>query len=240
MELLETYKGININIWHDTGAENPFENWDGCMPLISDSGSRGYYKDYSDGDILSYLRDFLTYNQIRRNQTRLLKMIGYDVEKEKQYSKLDNVDLSERIQDDYLYSFLNDGIENMEIFCKEFNIKHYKSCSRGYSQSDWADVFICWTPKFEEITGRTYKSITDKDFESAFKLFSDWAWGDVYGFTIEDFEDSCGGFYGDDHEKSDLLNHAKQSIDVEIDERRKAKQSKLKKLIKAKVPLNYR
>jgi hypothetical protein len=238
-ETIEEYKGYTIKAWHDTDAENPFENWDGCIPLISDSGSRGYYKDHSKGEIIDYLRNFLTYNRIKRNQTRIFKMMGFSVEDERGYAKSDEVDLTDRIQNDYLYDWLNDGIENMETFCIEFDIKHYQNCSRGYSQSDWAEIFICWTPEFEKITGRDYKSITEEDFKSGFDLWTSWAWGDVYGFEIEEM-DSCGGFYGDDHEKSGLLEHAREEIDATIKHNRKTKQSKLKTLVKNRVPLAKR
>ena len=48
--------------------------------------------------------------------------------------------------------------------------------------------------------------------------------GDVYGYTIETkdgFVDSCWGFYGDDHEKSGLLEHAHNAVDCYLAEKKK-------------------
>ena len=235
-----TYKGIEIEISNDSfSGINPFKDWDCCVPLIYDGG-RNWGEDYSNGQILDYLRNYLTYNQVRRNQTKILKMIGFDVEEERGYAKADEIDLTERIQDDYLYDWLNDGIENMETFCIEFDIKHYRGDSRGYSQGDYADVFMCWTPEFGEITGRDYKSMGKTDFEDGFKLFTNWAWGDVYAYNIEETEDSCGGFYGDNHRESGLLEYAENSIDCYLAEKKKEKENKLKTLIKNHVPIQKR
>tara|TARA_R110002020_G_scaffold399423_2_gene609299 strand:+ start:881 stop:1630 length:750 start_codon:yes stop_codon:yes gene_type:complete len=234
------YKGIEIEISNDSNSGiNPFKDWDYCVPLIYDGGRR-WGEDYSNGQILDYLRNYLTYNQVKRHQTRILKMIGFDVEAEKEYAKADEIDLTERIQDDYLYTFLDEGIENMEAFCIEFDIKHYRGDSRGYTQGDYADVFMCWTPEFEKITGRDYKSMDETDFKSGFDLFTNWAWGDIYVCNIEETGDSCGEFYGTDHKESGLLKYAETFIDCYIKSEKKKRFNKLKELIKSKVSLLYR
>lgn len=238
----EQYKGIDIQINYDQTAENPFEQWDGCIPLIAlYDRSR---KDYSDGQIVDYLRNYLNYNQVKRNQTKLLNLMHYDVQEFRDDYPLQDYDRTEQLKDDVLYDWLGDCMENMEQFCKAFNIKHYCGYSTGYSQSDWAKIFMCWTPEFEKITGRTYKSMDDKDFEDGLKLYSDWAWGDVYWFDIEDEDGnhigSCGGFYGDNFETNGLMEHAQSDIDCYLENKRKNKQSKLKTLIKNHVPLQNR
>jgi len=233
-----TYRGIEIKIDYEQDTQNPFEEWDGCMPLMSLGGYGGY--DYSKGDILDYLRSFLTYNQVKRNQTKILNLIDYNVVDFKNDFPLNEFDRTEQIQDDLLYDWLEEDMKNKVSFCEAFNIKHYSSTSRGYSQSDWANVFICWTPEFEKITGMTYKSITEKDFESAFRLYSDWAWGDVFIYCIEDLDVFCGGYYGDDFENNGLLEYAKVEIDYYLKNQQKEKENKLKILIKNNVPLQKR
>lgn len=58
--------------------------------------------------------------------------------------------------------------------------------------------------------------------ESEIETFSQWANGDVFGYTITDSDDneiqdgSCWGFYGWDHEESGLLEYAKDAIDCEL------------------------
>lgn len=233
----EFYKGIEIEIIYDESPLNPFEDWDGCVPLMS-LGSHGG-TDYSKGNILDYLRDYLTYNQVKRHQTRLLKLMGWDrAEFERYYT--DEEDKTEVIKDDLLYSWLDDCMKNKEDFCTEFNIKHYSGTSRGHSQSDWADVFMCWTPEFGEITGRDYKSMDDEDFKGGFDLFSSWAWGDVYFYSIEETGDSCGGFYGDDFRENGLLEYAENNIDCYLADKKKDKENKLKTLIKNNVPFQNR
>lgn len=234
----ETYKGIEIEIEYDQNAENPFENWDGCTPLIAvyDRSEN----DYSQGQILRYLRNYLTYNQVKRHQVRLLNLMDYNVEDFRDEHPLEDYDRTEIIKDEFLYDWLTESLDNKENFCIEFGIKHYRGSSRGYSQGDYADIFMCWTPEFEEVTGRTYESIDDDEFKGGLKLYSDWAWGDVFSFSIDEINDSCCGFYGDDFENNGLMEMAKESIDSYLNHKEKTKQSKLKTLIKNKVPYQKR
>lgn len=234
-----TYKGYDIVIKHDGYSENPWEAWDGCVPLITKYGR--FHKDYSDGDIENFLESYLSYNQIKRHQTRVLEMMGFDADDfRKDY---EGEDITDMVTEE-LSNFIREDIENKVKFCEEFDIKHYSATSRGYSQGDWTDTFFCWTPEFEKITGRDYKSMTDKDFESAFKLFGYWAWGDVYWYEVTDkdgqFIDSCGGFYGDDHRESGILDEAEGSVDYDIKSKRQKHFEQLRTWIKNKVPFQYR
>lgn len=77
--------------------------------------------------------------------------------------------------------------------------------------------------------------------EGEVETYDNYLTGSVYYFNVDDCEDaSCGGFYGDDHEKSGLLDHARNAIDCELKYKMKARLKKLKELIKAKVPVIYR
>lgn len=78
--------------------------------------------------------------------------------------------------------------------------------------------------------------------ESEVEIFSQYANGDVYGFTIEqdEFHDSCWGFFGDDHDASGLMATAQEIIDYHLAQKAKQKQAKIKQLIKNKVALIYR
>ena len=239
------YKGINIEIMRDDSPQNPFEDWDGCVPLLYESD---YSQDYSNGQILDYLRRFLSYNQIRRHQRRIIELMNknnlsyfaYSFEDFQEEYPLNEYDRTEMIQDELLYSWLGEGMDNMVAFCEEFGIKHYSRESRGYSKGDYAEVFMCWTPEFEKITGRSYVSMTEETFQCNFDLFEAWAWGDVYGYSVEETGDSCWGFYGDDHEKSGLLEEARANIDHYLTRKKKERETKLKELVKNKVPLEKR
>lgn len=72
------------------------------------------------------------------------------------------------------------------------------------------------------------------------KTWNDYLGGDVYYYSIEETGDSCGGYYGYDHEKSGLLDSARAEIDADIEHTRKEHQAKLKIQIKNRVPLNKR
>ena len=68
--------------------------------------------------------------------------------------------------------------------------------------------------------------------------------GDVYGYAVKNNEgdevDSCWGFYGYDHEKSGLMEYAKNAVDCDILCNRRIKLEKLKELIKNSVAIEKR
>jgi hypothetical protein len=237
------YKGFDINIYHDSSPENPFESWDGNYPLMAEFNRHD--QDYSKGDIDLYLKYYLTGNQLTRHMGKIFDLIGYSKgEFDSEYPPRDwNKHERQDIIFEKLTDWLTDSIDNRGEFCSAFGIKHYCGSSTGYSQGDYADVFICWTPKFEKDTGVKYKDVTDEDLESTKYLFDSWAWGDVYGYKIEGMDnmsDSCWGFYGDDHKRSGLLEYAKNAINCHIEWVKKEKEKRLKTFIRNRVPFQYR
>lgn len=66
-----------------------------------------------------------------------------------------------------------------------------------------------------------------------------WLTGDIWRYEIED-GDSCGGYFGSDHDDSGLLADAKSDIDWDIKNQREKRADILKKYIKEKVPIQYR
>lgn len=67
-----------------------------------------------------------------------------------------------------------------------------------------------------------------------------WANGEVYRFSVVGEEDSCGGFYGCDHNESGLIETAADAIDTIHRHKLHKHTAKLKRLIKAGVGLQYR
>lgn len=63
--------------------------------------------------------------------------------------------------------------------------------------------------------------------------------GDVYGYIVDDFG-SCSGFYGHNHERSGLLEQAKNCINCHIQYKTKDHAKQVKIWIKNRVPLQYR
>lgn len=209
-----------IKVVQDPCPENPFEDWDCCYPLISESG-RSNTNDYSGGDIDRYLESYLSTEQVEEDMDRLLTMMGetredFDLDyplADDEYTEEERID---RLSD-MLTDFIREDIKNKVIFCVEFGIKYYKKTSTGYSQSDWADVFTCWTPEFGEICGIEYKDVTVEALEGNFELFTQWAWGDVYFYLVEDEDgdvlDSCSGFYGTDFKNNGMMDHIMDKIE---------------------------
>lgn len=227
----EQHKGVTISIHYDTNSENPFENWDGLAPLMMQSGSR-YSKnvtDYSKGDINNYLKDVLTDGQIIRHQTALADAFEVNIE---------DLDKEDKISEIRYEIGKSENFDALTILCELAKVPHLNTYSRGYSQGSHADIFICETPEFLKVTG--LKELTIETMESGAELFGHWAWGDVYSFITEDENgdilDSCSGFYGDDYNKSGLMEEAKSTIDYYLKKKQKDRFNRLKELIKANVP----
>ena len=232
------YRGFDIEIHQDLYPMNPFTDCDGEYPLMYTN--RDVVTDFSDGNIDTYLNNYLTDGQVTRHQAKILDLIGVERDCFNMDYPIGDWTKEERadILRDQLSEWLSESIDHRMFFCEVFNIKHYCSTSSGYSQGDWADVFVCWTPEFDRISGVTYNAATIKGMEAAFNLFGYWAWGDVYGYNIEGI-DSCWGFYGD-IENSGLLEAAKGMIDYHLETERQKRAAKAKELIRNRVSLDKR
>lgn len=73
---------------------------------------------------------------------------------------------------------------------------------------------------------------------SEIDILEHWANGNVYAFIVED--ESCGGFYGYDHEESGLIEAATDAVNAIRRYKLREHTTKLKQLIKAGVGLQYR
>jgi hypothetical protein len=248
----ETYKGFEIEICLDSDYQNPFEDWDGEFPLMYSGGRNMSSKDFSNGDIDNYLSGYLSLNQLTKHMGKVLKLIEYsksDFDSDCPIGEWTKWERQDALKD-RLSEWMTESLDNRASFCSEFGVKHYCGSSTGYSQGDWAKVFICWTPEFAKITGHEYKDVTDEGLKGTKKLFDAWAWGDVYGYNIEDLSGglgSCWGYYGNNLEENGLMEAARDCIDGHLRwekkqelERQKKRQSKIKAMIKHHVPLQYR
>lgn len=109
--------------------------------------------------------------------------------------------------------------------------------SNGYCQGDSTLLLAIATPAFLAESGVLPENAA-ACLKSATDLYSAWAWGDVYGVSEitapgpldEDGDEtegeelehgSCWSFYGRDHEKSGLMEHATSTIDCHIEEQAK-------------------
>lgn len=228
------YRGYTIKVVQDEYPPNPFEEWDGNLP----TWAKGY-KDFSEGGIVDYLaREVATDGRIIRHQKELARIFDIDLDyyREYEWSKEEKID---DIRDTIIQCT---DFDQLEEFCQLFKIPCLNTVRTGYSQGDYTKLFICYTSSFEKETGCTIDMVDDQQLKGTADLYGHWAFGDVYGFQVdtEEFFDSCYGFYGDDHEKSGLLDEARGAIDHYIEKQKKKKQEKLKTYIKHNVPLQNR
>lgn len=95
-----------------------------------------------------------------------------------------------------------------------------------------------WIDKFHP--NKSKGDIARDILKGEIKMLSQWANGEVYGFRIDKLDDSCWGFYGDNHEESGLLETARETIDWEVYNKTKHHLKRLKHMIRNKVSLNKR
>ena len=195
-------ENFRLRIVNDDTAENPFLAWD-CEPEVawdfkSIENTNGIVKD---------ILNTLTLSKVKYHQKKLAEIldIGFS----------DDADLSEKHYE-IGYEISHTTLENLSKVCDLLKIPNLYYGSRGSSQGDYADVLIVCTDKFYATTGaKNSPKANERTLNAAKSLFNAWAWGDVYGFIIEEVDedgkwnhiDSCYGFYGTDHKESGLYDY---------------------------------
>ncbi len=114
---------------------------------------------------------------------------------------------------DDAFSTLSDSelLDTLAELYRILDIHTYRTTSRGHCQGDWAEVLVVATPEAIKEFGTDVAAITaevradpytasvdpaklddwvwsrvcDKLLESTADLYGDWAWGNVYGYVIE-------------------------------------------------------
>lgn len=235
-EIMETimYRGHEIEITQFENAENPFKNWDGEPGIIVETFRNRNENHLSEGEqeIRSEISDIIlaAITQAPDNgkeaiKTKIEEITGYE-----QWEEYTEDFISEAVKDS--------DIETLSNLCDYFKITYFSGISKGYSQGDWAAVFLYYTKEKIEEIGIQAEHI-QQALESSFKLFGYWMWGDVYEYYIPSVG-SCLGYYGSNHEESGLLEQAESAIDYYEEKKLKDKFKLLKTKIKARTPLMYR
>lgn len=219
-----------IKIIHDSSPQCPWTDWD-CEPDLMFSGGRGNERDFSEGSIVSFIVNKAETNTIIRHQKALAEILEIDLQYFKDYSFT-----KDEKADDIRNEFYSANIEQLGKLCELFKIPYTQYNSTGYSQGDWADVLIVLTDEFYKRTGCSPKN-AESILEGTAELFDQWAWGDVYGFRVEECKqftktykdgtveedeeweeiDSCWGFYGTDWMNNGMADY----IDKELHEQLK-------------------
>ena len=232
-----------VNIAHDQCAENPFELWDGEPPLLAyyDSGRHGFraYNDAPDNwwGILRALPSSILH---RKNRVAFLRrFVLQDGDSLREYAedkrRIGDLDaMAERLGNVYGekphgWSDARAWLDTAADILEYGGIPCHCTQSNGCCQGDSTLLLAIGLPAWVEKVGAPAESVPAQ-LENACNLHGQWQWGDVYG--VESITDengaeiphgSCWGFYGSDHERSGLLDHARNAIDCR--ERHNAKQA---------------
>lgn len=133
-----------------------------------------------------------------------------------------------------VYSFEHSGLA---LGCTPFSDR-WDSGQVGYIYMSHADIRREYGVK--RITRPTKVAVYHR-LEAEIATLGDWVNGETYYFAIPALDDlSIGSFYGSDHEASGLLAAARSEIRHAIQQKRRAHYMRLKRLIRAGVPLQYR
>jgi len=223
------YRNHTIVIHRDTCPSNPFDDWD-CEPPIAVHGD-SYLKEYG----IDLLPPSFTRDQIKANMDDILTLVecetlmhlisGYG--DRWQYRYVDSVELINDCISMYFESLnTTDKINELPLAYSIAGVVALSGTVTGYSQRDWAEVLAVATPEYMARIGANIT--TPEQLQSTIDLYGYWAFGDVYGYTVEthdrqEIDLSCWGFYGDDHTRSGLIENAKNDIDDYIAWKRKAR-----------------
>jgi hypothetical protein len=252
------YRGYTITIEYDTDAINPFEEFDGEPPMLVAA------QRYSHLPTCYGLQEDppkLSRRKIRDNARDIALAMGHStllraVREECAYHLADydnGVDPVNDMLQDHAQGL--SGADQTAVLAqcwRWYGCQALDTCVTGYTQGQYADLLLVATPEWLDRTGinPADTDVIGRQLESAAELYGQWAWGDVYGFTIYanhephcdagEVIDSCWGFYGSDHEASGLLDNARSAIDCHIRARRRAHLARLKTMIRNRVPLQVR
>jgi len=203
-----------VKVARDEDPENPFTAWDCEPPIIVAYPDHGrlHMRSYGVPDelphldrmaVLKHWREMIqglgyapTFGGLRhlardRFDTPLDRCIAYALA-----AHYDDLAESDKL------SMLADAYRWLGIPC-------HLGSTTGYVQGDYAEVLVVATPEWQQRVGAPDDSLVAQ-CEGAVKLYGYWAWGDVWGYTIEtqsgEYIESCWGFYGDDLETTGMLD----------------------------------
>lgn len=228
------FHGVTIKAVQDQDAQNPWENYDGQIPMAYaswDRNSFGHGKPavfddgfdilnpfahMSDGFIIRYQRALC--EAVQTDHSACAKDIAYNM---REYGG---------IRADYWRDTFNEilaelsSVRMLEALDRIYDltkIPHYLGVTRGYSQGDEMSVLcVCFPAWADKHNAR--KTYTAQEGQADADYLGAWAWGDVYGYVIESEDgehlDSCWGYYGTDFEKSGLLGEAIDAAQYHVNE----------------------
>ena len=238
-ETIELTDGYTARIANDTDAQNPFLDWD-CEPPIAVLNWQRYHaklENYAGDELnLATLLDLIPADKwtSRTGKREIMAALPFPMEELKEAIR-NAGNFKDAITHELAYDLRPDGwrewieyFDTMEAVAAVAGIPCHLTQSNGCSQGDSALVFVAATPAWTQNVGAPAETLKDQ-CKGACKLWSDWAWGDVYGVEAiidpdgEELPDgSCWGFYGDNHKENGLLEHCTGYVNYELKQKARA------------------
>jgi len=197
--------GVDVEIWHDDYTQNPYDDCDGMAPAIWYYDS---FREYGEYDLESPLEGL----NVSRHWRAICDALGIcPTEHDKaarltkrDYPRDDMAEIRRELFQDALADMRGnswgracDYLDALAALWRLRGVQADTFQSNGYSPGDSSRGLIVHHPEWLKAMGMTPgKYDVEKDMQCDVKTYGAWAWGDVYGFTVDD--DSCGGVYGFD------------------------------------------
>lgn len=226
-ETIKLSNGYTATVCTDDSPSNPFREYDGEPPMAVHYDGRIYSpagkgKEITLADLYDEIPE--AFFAIPENRAKLFAALQMSEDEISNSEPLEDTaegwrwSIRENFPEADHWNRLSDYLDAMEAVAGLAGVACLRQESRGYSQGDYADVFLAATPAWLEETGVTPENIPAA-LKVSFDLYSAWAWGDVYGVWeitrpdgIELDDGACWGFYGSDHEASGLLEHCESAV----------------------------
>lgn len=214
MEESIQYRGYTIKIEQDDFPMNPRKDWDHGTTIYSRSklieNESDYLFSYDGPDMLESKKELL------------FNVPMYAI----------------------LPLYCAEGRHNIYSISTEFEV----SRQIGWiyiTQDDFHKMFYSSITEFQQAhPGKSIGDYCRDILKSSIEVYEQYLNGEVYHYMIEDSNgvhvNSCGGWYGDDFDKSGIIKEAEAVIDHQIKRNLQQRYKHLKKYIKGKVSFIYR
>jgi len=194
----EIYKGIEIKIQTDDCPLNPRTDWDNagvmfCKHRRYDLGDSNHGIDDSDCQSWEDVKDLI----IKEKKPLVILPL-------------------------YLYDHSGITMNTTGFSCRwdSGQVGWIYLTKKGCKEMGWTKPYINSLSKGanDKYCGKLFEEILEMFLVGEVESYDDYISGNVYGYVIESdlVEDSCFGFFGDDHEKSGLLLEARANIDAAL------------------------
>jgi len=241
---------FQVTIHHHEGPENPWENWDCMTPMLTYSEST---QTYDSGDGIEDFFSLVTPAWVSRNWRKIAAILEIDEavadQEMRDYggslsdSRYDYFEtaLSEKAPSSRCWGTACDYFDVLEALYDLAGIPALSTQRNGYSQGDCVRILLVATPAHAKRCGWAPDYDPNPGLKTDADLYGAWAWGDVYGYSIDDAKtgeqvDSCFGFYGTD----DVVAEVESVMNFEIENRKRERLDAIKRWIRNRVPLLIR